>query len=59
MPRDLIGARRVEAMNLPPTAVETGKKWKFNLSDSRSLSRNCPYDAMEFNCRTSVGLSRR
>ena len=55
MPRDLIGARRVEAMNLRRTAVETGVRWKYDLSISRSLSRNCPYDAMEFNCR-AVGF---
>ena len=59
MPRDLIGARRVEAMNLRPTVVEIGRKWKFNLSDSKSLSRNCPYDAMEFDCLASVGPSAR
>jgi dihydroorotase len=59
MPRDLIGARRMEMMSLKPTRIETGILWKYDLASSASLSRNCPYDAMEFSCRAVVACRAR
>ena len=51
MPRSLFPesfAARLGA--LPKTEIEVGEKRPFDLSASASLSRNCPYDGMEFAC---------
>ena len=51
MPRTLFPASFAAALDaLPKTEIEVGEKRPFDLSASASLSRNCPYDAMEFAC---------
>ena len=36
--------------DLKPTTIEVGEKRRVSVNDFYSLSRNCPYDGMEFDC---------
>lgn len=52
LPRSILSplaSRRLEAI-AGRTTIVTGEKRTFDLSASASLSRNCPYGGMEFDC---------
>ncbi|MCR5413706.1 MAG: dihydroorotase [Kiritimatiellae bacterium] len=51
MPRGVFGK---EVPALAKTVVETGSAFKIDLSSFASLSRNCPYGGMEFDCRAKL-----
>lgn len=53
MPRTIIGSKETNAQLLAgigETTVEVGAPRKVDVSAFASLSRNCPYDGMVFNC---------
>ena len=51
MPRGLFPAHlRDRLAHLEPTAIVVGERRKVSVSDFSSLSRNCPYDGMVFDC---------
>lgn len=50
-PRGLFPASmRERLVGLEPTAVSVGERRKVSVAGFASLSRNCPYDGMEFDC---------
>jgi len=55
MPRDILAASATGGSaaldGLAKTTVEIGQSYKVDVSSFASLSRNCPYDGLEFNCR--------
>ena len=56
-PRWLVGGPRFdpEAAGLRDTVVEVGEPRKVDVRSFASLSRNCPYDGMSFNCWPKEG----
>ena len=51
MPRAILSARAAERLaDLRETTVEVGERKAVNVSTFASLSRNCPYNGMEFDC---------
>ena len=51
MPRSILSPKALERLaGLRPTSVEVGECRAVDTSAFSSLSRNCPYDGMEFRC---------
>jgi dihydroorotase len=52
MPRGILAAKNRQ---LRPTCITVGELYTVDLDSFASLSRNCPYQGMRFNCRPTGG----